>query len=244
MSLLDNEEFVIELAPLQNEEFRIVLSLPVTKEKMEQVLIQLTGKKNGTEYAILDGRCPYFRITRHDEFPLLNKIAEIGTSFDAEKKLLLKNWCDHWQSGGCTDLTEIANAALQIHKMFYIEGIKTFDDLGRALLVASEMDQQLNEIGNLPKVGNNIMDYLDYEAIGRDFDSRGNGTNYPMMEQDRVLGYVLDDSEVDPRMFSKEQVLDLDTQELVKQSHDYLKESLNQVPRRSKNQFRDIGLEK
>ena len=117
MNQILNDNFVVEIASMQDENKRIKMNLPVSKEVLEDTLEQLTGKSDGTEYVLLDGECPYFEISRHDELPLLNKISEISCRLTNDQRILLKNWCEHWEKDFCTDLTEITNAALQMNKV-------------------------------------------------------------------------------------------------------------------------------
>ena len=84
----------------------------------------------------------------------------------------------------------------------------------------------LEQKGLLPKIEKNISNYINFEAIGRDYELIGEGTNYPMMIGEKVLGYVLDDSEVNPQKFTKEELIEMDTEKLMFQSRDYIQESL------------------
>lgn len=226
MNQILNDNFVVEIASMQDENKRIKMNLPVSKEVLEDTLEQLTGKSDGTEYVLLDGECPYFEISRHDELPLLNKISEISCRLTNDQRILLKNWCEHWEKDFCTDLTEITNAALQMNKVLYVEGVKSFDELGKAIVVTTNLLPDLEQKGLLPKIEKNISNYINFEAIGRDYELIGEGTNYPMMIGEKVLGYVLDDSEVNPQKFTKEELIEMDTEKLMFQSRDYIQESL------------------
>ena len=226
MNQILNDNFVVEIASMQDENKRIKMNLPVSKEVLEDTLEQLTGKSDGTEYVLLDGECPYFEISRHDELPLLNKISEISCRLTNDQRILLKNWCEHWEKDFCTDLTEITNAALQMNKVLYVDGVKSFDELGKAIVVTTNLLPDLEQKGLLPKIEKNISNYINFEAIGRDYELIGEGTNYPMMIEEKVLGYVLDDSEVNPQKFTKEELIEMDTEKLMFQSRDYIQESL------------------
>lgn len=226
MNQILNDNFVVEIASMQDENKRIKMNLPVSKEVLEDTLEQLTGKSDGTEYVLLDGECPYFEISRHDELPLLNKISEISCRLTNDQRILLKNWCEHWEKDFCTDLTEITNAALQMNKVLYVDGVKSFDELGKAIVVTTNLLPDLEQKGLLPKIEKNISNYINFEAIGRDYELIGEGTNYPMMIGEKVLGYVLDDSEVNPQKFTKEELIEMDTEKLMFQSRDYIQESL------------------
>ena len=226
MNQILNDNFVVEIASMQDENKRIKMNLPVSKEVLEDTLEQLTGKSDGTEYVLLDGECPYFEISRHDELPLLNKISEISCRLTNDQRILLKNWCEHWEKDFCTDLTEITNAALQMNKVLYVDGVKSFDELGKAIVVTTNLLPDLEQKGLLPKIEKNISNYINFEAIGRDYELIGEGTNYPMMIGEKVLGYVLDDSEVNQQKFTKEELIEMDTKKLMFQSRDYIQESL------------------
>lgn len=226
MNQILNDNFVVEIASMQDENKRIKMNLPVSKEVLEDTLEQLTGKSDGTEYVLLDGECPYFEISRHDELPLLNKISEISCRLTNDQRILLKNWCEHWEKDFCTDLTEITNAALQMNKVLYVDGVKSFDELGKAIVVTTNLLPDLEQKGLLPKIEKNISNYINFEVIGRDYELIGEGTNYPMMIGEKVLGYVLDDSEVNPQKFTKEELIEMDTEKLMFQSRDYIQESL------------------
>ena len=226
MNQILNDNFVVEIASMQDENKRIKMNLPVSKEVLEDTLEQLTGKSDGTEYVLLDGECPYFEISRHDELPLLNKISEISCRLTNDQRILLKNWCEHWEKDFCTVLTEITNAALQMNKVLYVDGVKSFDELGKAIVVTTNLLPDLEQKGLLPKIEKNISNYINFEAIGRDYELIGEGTNYPMMIGEKVLGYVLDDSEVNPQKFTKEELIEMDTEKLMFQSRDYIQESL------------------
>lgn len=229
MNQILNDNFVVEIASMQDENKRIKMNLPVSKEVLEDTLEQLTGKSDGTEYVLLDGECPYFEISRHDELPLLNKISEISCRLTNDQRILLKNWCEHWEKDFCTDLTEITNAALQMNKVLYVDGVKSFDELGKAIVVTTNLLPDLEQKGLLPKIEKNISNYINFEAIGRDYELIGEGTNYPMMIGEKVLGYVLDDSEVNPQKFTKEELIEMDTEKLMFQSRDYIQESLKKM---------------
>ena len=237
-------KFAVEIASMQDESKSIKLNLPVSQAVIEETLEQLTGKKDGTEYVLLEGECPYFEITRHDELPLLNKISEISCRLTNDERVLLKNWCDHWEKDFCTDLTEISNAALQMNKVLYVEGIQSFEELGKAIVVTTNLFPELEQNGVLPKIEKNISNYIDFEAIGRDYDLLGEGTNYPMMIGEKVLGYVLDDSEVDPQKFTKEQLMETDTEKLMFQSKDFIKESFGEMQKKNKQRDKNFMLER
>lgn len=108
------------------------IELPTDKKNLERLLLVMTGKTWGCEYAITDYRCPYFKIMQEDDVFLINKLAEIIKGLDHIEKDYLKKWCEKYQNE-YPDLTEICNAALQMKRFVGRERIDSQEEINKKI---------------------------------------------------------------------------------------------------------------
>lgn len=180
--------------------------LPMKREQMEAELERLTGSRMGTDYTISSYVCPYFEISEYENIELLNTVADLIEKLPQEEKLLLKGWCNVHEQG-VPDLAEIGSAALQISegKLEYRNGLVETEDLG--VCIAEERGY-IDEVRKITesKLGTDT-DYIDYEAIGRDFETNNSREYYYKDFDGNLAGYIMSDENINEFLYTQEEFL-------------------------------------
>lgn len=159
------------------------IELPLATDKLLQALSEVlregeivSGSKDHEEVFITDWECDYLRIDEYDSIEELNNIAEIT---------------EHYSDDDFVKLKFLEHEGYHTRKLILEENINSFDvDIYDYSSDSSFTDvyellaQDLVDEGLFGSIPNNIANYIDYSAIGRDLSC-----DYVEFE-DNVLGRV------------------------------------------------------
>lgn len=186
------------------------IALPMQEEDVEQVIERATGDCRNPNYFLTDYICGYFPISQYDDLHILNKVATIIDRLDEKEQAMLRGWVNH-RKADHLDLVEIGNVALMIReeKMEYLPGITNYTELGQYVMTEADvLDNIQTEIRT--KLGLEGS-YIDYSEIGLDYVIK-HPQGYFVKEfysNDRNIGYVRNDDEINPLFYTKEEFINL-----------------------------------
>ena len=115
------------------------------------------SKHNHEEYFITDYECDYIKIGEYDSLTKLNEIAEKIEKLEEQEQAAIKLMLEN---GLATDI----NNAIENIDNFICTGESKMEDIAY---------NYLEETGALQNLPENLQNYFDYEAFGRDMEIEG-----------------------------------------------------------------------